>query len=79
MRTSTWADPGQPGFLGMSHAPFKPNADGMADMVLQGVSMDRLADRRALLRASTTSAGKWKRAVPRRPMRTASPSRRSTS
>ena len=23
-----WADPGQPGFLGMSHAPFKPNVDG---------------------------------------------------
>src|SRR5262245_19986863 len=49
MRTSTWADAGQPGFLGLRHAPFKPNADGMADMVLQGVSMDRLADRRALL------------------------------
>jgi hypothetical protein len=49
MITSTWADPGQPGFLGMAHAPFKPNADGMANMVLQGVSMDRLGDRRALL------------------------------
>jgi hypothetical protein len=49
MRTSTWADPGQAGFLGMTHAPFKPNADGMANMVLQGVTMDRLADRRTLL------------------------------
>jgi len=49
MISSSWADAGQPGFLGMAHAPFKPNADGMADMVLQGVSMDRLADRRALL------------------------------
>jgi hypothetical protein len=49
MSTSTWADAGQPGFLGMSHAPFKPNADGMANMVLQGVTMDRLADRRALM------------------------------
>jgi Protein of unknown function (DUF1501) len=49
MRTSTWADAGQPGFLGLAHVPFKPNADGMSDTVLQGVSMDRLADRTALL------------------------------
>jgi hypothetical protein len=49
MKSSTWADAGQPGFLGMAHAPFKPNADGMADMVLRGVSMERLGDRRALL------------------------------
>ncbi len=49
MRTSTWADPGQPGFLGLAHAPFKPNADGMADMVLRGMSLQQLADRRALL------------------------------
>lgn len=49
MKTSTWADPGQPGFLGLAHAPFKPNADGMANMVLQGVTLERLADRRALL------------------------------
>src|SRR5436309_858949 len=37
MKTMTWADPGPPGFLGLSHAPFKPNADGTADMVLKGV------------------------------------------
>lgn len=49
MITSSWADNGQPGFLGLAHAPFKPNADGMANMVLQGVTMDRLADRTALL------------------------------
>jgi hypothetical protein len=48
MITSTWADAGQPGFLGLSHAPFRPNADGMAGMVL-GIGMDRLDDRRALL------------------------------
>ncbi|MBI3409814.1 MAG: DUF1501 domain-containing protein [Planctomycetes bacterium] len=62
MQTSTWADPGQPGFLGHSHAPFKPNADGMADMVLQGVSMDRLADRRALL----SSFDNWRRQLDKR-------------
>jgi len=49
MKSSGWADPGQAGFLGLTHAPFKPNADGMANMTLQGVSMDRLGDRRALL------------------------------
>lgn len=54
MRTASWADPGQPGFLGLAHAPFKPNADGMADMVLQGVSMERLADRTALLNGFDT-------------------------
>jgi hypothetical protein len=48
MKTMTWADPGQPGFLGVSHAPVKPNADGMADLVLQGVGLERLGDRRAL-------------------------------
>src|SRR5262249_30652394 len=48
MKSSTWADPGQPGFLGMAHAPFKPSAEGKADMVLSGVSLDRLGDRQAL-------------------------------
>src|SRR5262249_3097501 len=49
MKTATWADSGQPGFLGLAHAPFKPNAEGMADMVLKGIHMDRLGDRKALL------------------------------
>jgi hypothetical protein len=45
-----WADPGQPGFLGIAHAAFKPQQGaGMNDLVLQGVSLDRLRDRRALL------------------------------
>jgi hypothetical protein len=44
-----WADNGQPGFLGVSHAPFKPNAEGKDDMVLNGVSLDRLGDRKTLL------------------------------
>jgi hypothetical protein len=49
MKTSTWADAGQPGFLGMAHAPFKPNADGMGSMVLKDVSLEQLGDRKALL------------------------------
>ncbi len=44
-----WADAGSPGFLGVAHAPFKPEGAGKSDMVLNGVSLDRLADRKALL------------------------------
>jgi uncharacterized protein (DUF1501 family) len=44
-----WADAGSPGFLGVAHAPFKPDGAGKSDMVLNGVTLDRLADRRALL------------------------------
>ncbi|MBI3418325.1 MAG: DUF1501 domain-containing protein [Verrucomicrobia bacterium] len=44
-----WADAGSPGFLGPAHAPFKPLDAGKTDMVLNGVTLDRLADRRALL------------------------------
>src|SRR5262245_41385575 len=49
MKTATWADPGQPGFLGLAHAPFQPMAEGKADMVLNGITPDRLGDRRSLL------------------------------
>jgi hypothetical protein len=44
-----WADPGQPGFLGPAHAPFKPNADGKEDMILNGITLERLNNRRDLL------------------------------
>jgi len=44
-----WADAGTAGFLGVSHAPFKPDGAGKQDMILNGVTLDRLADRRALL------------------------------
>jgi hypothetical protein len=44
-----WADNGQPGFLGVPHAPFKPDGEGKSDMVLNGVTLDRLGDRKALL------------------------------
>ena len=49
-----WADAGQPGFLGVSHAPFKPSGAGKDDMVLNGISLDRLADRRNLLESFDT-------------------------
>ena len=44
-----WSDAGKPGFLGIAHAPFKPDGGGKADMVLNGVTLDRLADRKKLL------------------------------
>jgi hypothetical protein len=44
-----WADAGSPGFLGIAHAPFKPEGAGKADMVLNGITLDRLSDRKALL------------------------------
>lgn len=44
-----WADSGTPGFLGITYAPFKPDGAGKEDMVLNGVSLERLSDRRALL------------------------------
>ncbi len=49
MKTSTWADPGQAGFVGQAHAPFAPNADGAANLVLNGMTLDQLQDREALM------------------------------
>lgn len=46
-----WADNGAPGFLGAAHAPFRPDGAGKSDMVLNGITLDRLADRRALLKS----------------------------
>src|SRR4030095_4576902 len=45
-----WSDNGQAGFLGVGHAPFQPNkGGGKDDMTLNGVTLDRLADRKLLL------------------------------
>jgi hypothetical protein len=44
-----WSDAGTPGFLGAPYAPFKPDGPGMENMKLNGVSLDRLQDRRVLL------------------------------
>ena len=46
-----WGDNGQPGFLGVAHAPFTPAGEGKDDMILNGVSLDRLADRKHVLGA----------------------------
>ena len=49
MLAMTWADPGQPGFVGVSHAAFKTMKDGRDNLMLQEVSLERLGDRRQLL------------------------------
>ena len=52
--TSTWGDPGDGGFLGLGHSPFrlvgaKADAQRKSDnMTLQGVTLDRLQDRDSL-------------------------------
>jgi hypothetical protein len=42
---------GKPGFLGPAYAPFQPNGEGKDDLVLQGISLERLGDRKGLVRA----------------------------
>jgi hypothetical protein len=50
MKNRAWGDPGTPGFLGVGHSAFRTEGDGLSDMVLNGVTVDRLGDRRELLR-----------------------------
>ncbi len=44
-----WSDSGTAGFLGSAYAPFKPDGPGMQNMTLNGITLERLADRRKLL------------------------------
>ncbi len=44
-----WSDCGKPGFLGAAYSAFKPDGPGMENMKLNGVTLDRLQDRRRLL------------------------------
>lgn len=46
-----WGDNGQSGFVGRAHAPFTPNGECRDDMALNGVTLDRLQDRRNTLAA----------------------------
>jgi len=49
-----WSDPGGSGFLGTAHAPFKPDGPGLENMTLQGITLERLADRRRVLASIDT-------------------------
>jgi hypothetical protein len=44
-----WSESGQAGFLGDAYKPFKPNGEMMADLKLNGITLERLADRKALV------------------------------
>ncbi len=44
-----YGSPGHPGFLGAAHSAFRPNGEGAGDLVLNGISLDRLSDRKQLL------------------------------
>jgi hypothetical protein len=47
-----WARSGEPGFLGIKHSPFQPNKGGAGeDMYLNGLTLERLADRKQLLQS----------------------------
>ncbi|MBS0261389.1 MAG: DUF1501 domain-containing protein, partial [Planctomycetes bacterium] len=48
-RHEPYCNPGFPGFLGQAYAPFQPDGEGMANMRLNGVTLDQLRDRKALL------------------------------
>lgn len=50
-RHAPWGDNGQPGYLGVAHAPFTPHGEGKDDMVLNGVTLERLRNRQAVLKA----------------------------
>lgn len=45
-----WSEPGGPGFMGAAFQAFKPNGGGMDDLKLNGITLDRLQDRKSLLR-----------------------------
>jgi hypothetical protein len=47
------------GFLGLGHSSFRPTGPGRDDMVLQGITTDRLADRRSLLSAVDGFRRRW--------------------
>lgn len=44
-----WSDSGHAGFLGSAYSPFKPDGPGMQNMTLNGITLERLSDRRQLL------------------------------
>ncbi|MEE3373432.1 MAG: DUF1501 domain-containing protein [Planctomycetota bacterium] len=43
-----WTDPGRAGFLGPAHRPFHPAGEDRQNMMLQGVTLSRLGDRKRL-------------------------------
>ena len=48
-RHDPYCNPGFPGFLGAAHAAFQPDGQGMANMRLNGITLDELRNRQQLL------------------------------
>jgi Protein of unknown function (DUF1501) len=46
-----YGSPGHPGFLGSSCTAFRPNGEGQGDLVLNGINVERLSDRKQLLQS----------------------------
>ena len=46
-----WSEGGHGGFLGSAYNPFNPNGNGMDDLILNGITLDRLQDRKLLLKS----------------------------
>ena len=44
-----YGSPGHPGYLGPTHSAFRPNGPGTEDLTLNGVTLECMEDRRALL------------------------------
>jgi hypothetical protein len=49
-----WSDSGRPGFLGPAFTAFKPDGPDLQNLKLNGISTDRLADRKSLLTSFDT-------------------------
>ncbi|MDZ4289087.1 MAG: DUF1501 domain-containing protein [Prosthecobacter sp.] len=45
-----YGSPGLPGFVGAAHSAFRPDGAGVEDLKLNDISLDRLQDRKALLK-----------------------------
>ena len=45
-----WADPGPPGFLGVAHAPFRPEGDWKADDKTASASLKSVPERKVFMR-----------------------------
>jgi len=49
MKHAPWGDPGRPGYLGIAHAPFQPQAGGRDTLALRGLTLAQMNDRKSLL------------------------------
>jgi hypothetical protein len=49
-----WSDVGTPGYLGVAHAAFKPDGNGLDSLTLKGTALEQFGDRRKLLASFDT-------------------------